>query len=805
MALNVVYSNTPGVQAITKLNENDLINSGEASKGRFNKNELDDLYTHLSNIRQYERDVKLGNTLSSYTNWTHVDASDGYSVWGYPVSDYVHSSVNEMYRNDIKLSYQGVASSESTMSGFDSVQISNSKRSGATYVDHTAEATSTSGTPFTMVSFVTVTNEVVSAVLSTPINLDYTSLIDGSVSLALQTFSSVYSEDSDFTIDYINGTVTCLSAGTITSGAQLYISYNTGSTMYLGLSNKFDAVNLTLATKGVGNQLTYTYSSGSSNWASFTPTLDSTNAFSNNGNITWTASSLTNWTTDTVNGSASKYWIRIQTSQYGMILPTAYTLARADSAATKLLSMSQTDLNTNAYKWCYYNNNVYVAIPNNGSTVNEGVNFIKSTSTSVKKQNYFVYNNEYLINYYNTTSGQLEINNSVFVSGDLTVGGNFNLSGNINMSGNLSLSGRIFVDDGTSAAPSFTFRTASDTGWFLDATGKLCATVDGDKVLSLSSGSSTISLHRKTVVSGVFTNSTITMSGGSFYGSDWIDSDDYITINNTTPTSLETMTLAGKILHITSATTANLALAGADGGHVYLSDSNATSDQRVFKLASDGTNFTIQALQNDGTVASTPISITHAGIATFSSFPITPSTAPSTNYQTANKKYVDDQILTTDTLQEVCDNGNTTTTAVEMAALTATTGTFSGNVEIDGSVALGGSYVGSVGILQVNQDTNNYGIKLTSDDTGLTASDGVSIFIEQGTKDFLINQREAADIKLYTGSTVALTIDDSQKATFASDLSVGGDSVIMDNLPTSDPSTSGQLWNDSGTLKISAG
>ena len=29
--------------------------------------------------------------------------------------------------------------------------------------------------------------------------------------------------------------------------------------------------------------------------------------------------------------------------------------------------------------------------------------------------------------------------------------------------------------------------------------------------------------------------------------------------------------------------------------------------------------------------------------------------------------------------------------------------------------------------------------------------------------------------------------------------------VLMPNLPTSNPSVAGQLWNDSGTLKISAG
>lgn len=35
---------------------------------------------------------------------------------------------------------------------------------------------------------------------------------------------------------------------------------------------------------------------------------------------------------------------------------------------------------------------------------------------------------------------------------------------------------------------------------------------------------------------------------------------------------------------------------------------------------------------------------TVAGVKTFSSFPVTPSSAPTTDYQTANKKYVDDQI-----------------------------------------------------------------------------------------------------------------------------------------------------------------
>lgn len=32
-----------------------------------------------------------------------------------------------------------------------------------------------------------------------------------------------------------------------------------------------------------------------------------------------------------------------------------------------------------------------------------------------------------------------------------------------------------------------------------------------------------------------------------------------------------------------------------------------------------------------------------------------------------------------------------------------------------------------------------------------------------------------------------------------------GDTLLMSNLPTSDPKVKNQLWNDSGTLKVSAG
>jgi hypothetical protein len=46
---------------------------------------------------------------------------------------------------------------------------------------------------------------------------------------------------------------------------------------------------------------------------------------------------------------------------------------------------------------------------------------------------------------------------------------------------------------------------------------------------------------------------------------------------------------------------------------------------------------------------------------------------------------------------------------------------------------------------------------------------------------------------------------DSAQVTVNDGLTVTGAVVMLSSLPTSDPSNAGQLYNDSGTLKISAG
>jgi hypothetical protein len=55
------------------------------------------------------------------------------------------------------------------------------------------------------------------------------------------------------------------------------------------------------------------------------------------------------------------------------------------------------------------------------------------------------------------------------------------------------------------------------------------------------------------------------------------------------------------------------------------------------------------------------------------------------------------------------------------------------------------------------------------------------------------------------GASTADTVLVSTTQTISGAKTFSSSVVMMTNLPTSDPNNAGQLWNDSGTLKISAG
>jgi len=55
-----------------------------------------------------------------------------------------------------------------------------------------------------------------------------------------------------------------------------------------------------------------------------------------------------------------------------------------------------------------------------------------------------------------------------------------------------------------------------------------------------------------------------------------------------------------------------------------------------------------------------------------------------------------------------------------------------------------------------------------------------------------------------TGDVIAADVT-ATDLTVSGDSSIDGASIIMANLPTSDPSVAGQIWSDSGVLTVSAG
>ena len=76
----------------------------------------------------------------------------------------------------------------------------------------------------------------------------------------------------------------------------------------------FVEVDLNTFADGAGIKPLFEFSAGSGTWTNLA-TTDGSNGFRQNGNIRWQAESLTTWTTDTVNGVADKFWIRVQRNQ----------------------------------------------------------------------------------------------------------------------------------------------------------------------------------------------------------------------------------------------------------------------------------------------------------------------------------------------------------------------------------------------------------------------------------------------------------------------------------------------------------
>jgi hypothetical protein len=89
--------------------------------------------------------------------------------------------------------------------------------------------------------------------------------------------------------------------------------------------------------------------------------------------------------------------------------------------------------------------------------------------------------------------------------------------------------------------------------------------------------------------------------------------------------------------------------------------------------------------------------------------------------------------------------------------------------------------------------------------------------LNQGANNIILNATSGAldrtdqfGIDIRTSAAGSLTYDTTNDWTFGAgvtmtDLTASGATVVFNNLPTVDPVNAGQLWNDGGTLKVSAG
>ena len=137
---SIVYKVNPGLPTTTKIsNLNDQILSvaGQVDMTQFDKLELDSLYTNLGLIRQYCRNVALGNTLTTYNAWSCLSVQTGYNIWKITPANYSYNILNAIYWNGFSLENMGLASSESVLTFVDvlhdavGVWVNNTTEAGA--------------------------------------------------------------------------------------------------------------------------------------------------------------------------------------------------------------------------------------------------------------------------------------------------------------------------------------------------------------------------------------------------------------------------------------------------------------------------------------------------------------------------------------------------------------------------------------------------------------------------------------------------------------------------------------------------
>lgn len=220
----------------------------------------------------------------------------------------------------------------------------------------------------------------------------------------LENMGTATAETSQFTkVFFYNGSTytddTTEAASEV--GTAFSIMDDTTDYLYVGSSSTFAGMKFEFATRGSNYTLKLEYhdSSSGGSWTELTANtnnlVDGTTGFLSSGLISFNAPA--DWETTTIN-SQNLYWIRISTTTVPVTTATVYYLTSGDSVEG-LLALSSTEALEESYKFCSYNNYVYLTLANAGAASYEGNTFITSASSATNKQNFFIYNNEITADY----------------------------------------------------------------------------------------------------------------------------------------------------------------------------------------------------------------------------------------------------------------------------------------------------------------------------------------------------------------------------------------------------------------------
>jgi hypothetical protein len=207
-------------------------------------------------------------------------------------------------------------------------------------------------------------------------------------------FTSVQFYNGDSGSGYTDDTIEASSE----TGTEFDLMNSTSDYLYLGLASTFSGAKFEFQTRGSGYTLKVEYWSGAA-WTQLTSNLnaleDNTNNFESDGKISFTIP--LDWASTTIN-SLDRYYIRISTTTTPISVAKAYYIVPGDSVIG-LLALSSTQIQNEEWAWCSYGVSIYTTIRNSGASTYEGNSFITSTSTTLNKQNYFIYNHSFESNH----------------------------------------------------------------------------------------------------------------------------------------------------------------------------------------------------------------------------------------------------------------------------------------------------------------------------------------------------------------------------------------------------------------------